>query len=183
MPKQRIYRKGTIDRRGKIESASPVISDARVDIVLQRIEEEIGEELNLIPEHVRRYGVNNIFTRVFSYLLGWKSDGKPVKLGATIGGALKIASVGAGLEKTEQKTGVATSAVSTAIAFSQIVSRVDVVVVDYPMYIYPSPDGVTFYSALRCLPDVRNIFDISMHSFKVQRAGVNDVNYEIVGEW
>lgn len=183
MAKQRIYRKGTHDRRGKIESTPPIISDARVDVVLQRIEEDIGEELNVIPGRVRRYGVNNIFTRVFSYLLGWKSDGKPVKLAATIGGAMKVASVGAGLEKTEQKTGIATNVVSAAVAFSQIVSRVDAIVVDHPMYIYPSPDGVTFYGAMRCLPDVRNIFDISMHSFKVQRAGINDVSYEIVGEW
>lgn len=157
--------------------------EARVDVVLQRIEEDIGEEIVVEPKHVRRYGVNNIFQRVFSYLLAKKSDGKYIQLAATIAGALKVASVGAGLEKIERKTGTATSVLSASIDFTQVVSRIDVYVETYEMYIAPSPDGITFYDYIRCIPGVRNIFDISMHSYKVLRAELNDVNYEIVGEW
>jgi len=171
------------DRRGGLISPNPTISDAKVDVVLQRIEELIGDEIKVIPEHVKRYGVNNIFQRCFSYLFGWKSDGKPVKLAATIAGALKIASVGAGLEKTEWKTGVATETLSSGIAFSQIISRVEVACEGYDMYIMPSPDGVTFYDGIRCFANQRNSFDIAMHSFKVLKAGLNDVEYEITGVW
>jgi len=160
-----------------------MIKDAKVDVVVQRIEEKVGDEINVIPKHVRRYGVNNIFQRTFSYLLGKKSSGEYVQLQATASGALKIASVGAGLEKTERKTGVATDILSSAVTFNNIVSRVDVIAVDYDIYFYPSPDGVTFYDAIRCLTGVRNVFDISVKAFKVQRADVNDTDFEVVGMW
>jgi len=160
-----------------------MVKDARVDVVVQRIEEKVGDEINVIPKHVRRYGVNNIFQRTFSYLLGKKSSGEYIQLQATQAGALKIASVGAGLEKTERKTGVATDTLSSAISFTYTVSRVDIIAVDYDIYFYPSPDGVTFYDAIRCLTGVRNIFDISVKAFKVKRAGINDSDYEVIGEW
>jgi len=157
--------------------------DARVNVVVQRIEEKVGDEINVIPKHVRRYGVNNIFQRTFSYLLGRKSSGEYVQLQATASGALKIASVGAGLEKTERKTGVATSTLSSAISFNQTVSRIHVIAVDYDIYFYPSPDGVTFYDPLRCITGSPNVFDLSVKAFKVQRAEVNDSDYEVVGMW
>jgi len=160
-----------------------MVKDARVDVVVQRIEEKVGDEINVIPKHVRRYGVNNIFQRTFSYLLAKLSSGKYIQLQATQAGALKVASVGAGLEKTERKTGVATDTLSSTISFSQTVSRVDVIPVDYDIYFYPSPDGVTFYDAIRCLTGVRNVFDISVKAFKVKRADINDSDYEIVGMW
>jgi len=160
-----------------------MVKDARVNVVVQRIEEKVGDEINVIPKHVRRYGVNNIFQRTFSYLLGRKSSGEYVQLQATASGALKIASVGAGLEKTERKTGVATDTLSSAVTFSNTVSRVDVIAVDYDIYFYPSPDGATFYDAIRCLTGVRNVFDLSVKAFKVKRADVNDSDYEVVGMW
>lgn len=178
-----LKRRYGIDRRAKVVSPVPTISDARVDVVLQRIEEDIGSEIDVIPKHVRRYGINNIFQRGFSYLIARTSDGKYAQLHATKAGVLKVASVGAGLERTERKTGVATVDESGAIAFGQVISRLDVFVEDYDMYLAMSPDGNTFYPPLRCIPGVRNIFDMVVKSFKVTRAGINDVNYEVVGEW
>ena len=160
-----------------------MVKDAKVDVVLQRIEEKIGEEINTVPQYVRRYGVNNIFQRVYAYLLGKKSSGEYIQLQATYGGALKVASVGAGLEKTEAKSGTATGTLSTAVSFSQVVSRVDIIAVDYDLYFYPSPDGVTFYDGIRCITGVRNVFDLSVKAFKVKRAEANDTDYEIVGMW
>jgi len=160
-----------------------MVKDARVDVVVQRIEEKIGDEIKVIPKHVRRYGVNNIFQRTFSYLLGRKSSGEYVQLQATQAGALKVASVGAGLEKTERKTGVAIDTLSSAVSFTNTVSRVDIIAVDYDIYFYPSPDGVTFYDGVRCLTGIRNVFDLSVKAFKVKRAGVNDSDYEVVGMW
>jgi len=160
-----------------------MVEDAKVDVVVQRVEEKVGEEINVIPKHVRRYGVNNIFQRTFSYLLAKLSSGKYIQLQATQAGALKVASVGAGLEKTERKTGTATSTLSSAVSFSQTVSRIDVIAVDYDIYLYPSPDGVTFYDAIRCLTGIRNVFDLSVKAFKVKRAEANDSDYEVVGMW
>ena len=160
-----------------------MVKDARVDVVVQRVEEKVGDEINVIPKHVRRYGINNIFQRTFSYLLGRKSSGEYVQLQATASGALKIASVGAGLEKTERKTGVATDTLSSAVTFSNTVSRVEVIAVDYDVYLYPSPDGVTFYDAIRCITGIRNVFDLSVKAFKVKRADINDSEYEVVGMW
>jgi len=160
-----------------------MVKDARVDVVVQRIEEDIGDEINVIPSHVRRYGINNIFQRTFSYLLARKSSGKYVQLQATQAGALKVASVGAGLERTERKTGVATDTLSSAVFFTNTVSRVDIIAVDYDIYFYPSPDGITFYDGVRCLTGVRNVFDLSVKAFKVQRADINDSDYEVVGMW
>ena len=158
------------------------IKDAKVDVVLQRIEEDIGEEIDVIPSHVRRFGVNNIFTRTLSYLFGWKADGKPIKLSATATGAMKIASVGAGLEHTDRKIGIATGTKSAFVTFTNIQSRLDIFVKDYDMWLYTSVDGSTEEQALRCLPNIRNVFDIATKAFKVQNVGINDVEYEIVGE-
>ncbi|GAH62248.1 unnamed protein product, partial [marine sediment metagenome] len=128
-----------------------MVKDARVDIVLQRIEENIGEELDLIPSHIRRYGVNNIFTRVFGYLFGWKSDGKPVKLGATEAGSLKVATTGAGLEAYERNPttnmdgwiAIAGVAVKTE-TFSNVMSVIDVLTKGFELYAEFSVDGVTW---------------------------------------
>ena len=160
-----------------------MVKDARVDVVVQRIEEKVGDEINVIPKHVRRYGINNIFQRTFAYLLAKLSSGKYIQLQATQAGALKVASVGAGLEKTETKTGVATDTLSSAITFSNTVSRIDVIAIDYDIYLYPSPDGVTFYDPLRCITGIRNVFDLSVKAFKIKRADINDSEYEVVGMW
>jgi len=160
-----------------------MVSDAKVDVVLQRLEEKIGDEIDVEPKHVRRYGVNNIFQRVFAYLLAKKSDGKYIQLQSTIGGALKVASVGAGLEFSEIKTGTALAALSAAIEFEQVVSQLHVGCTDYELYVYHSPDGVTFYGPLHCYDYYPNIFDISCKAIKVQRAEANDVDYDIAGLW
>ena len=172
-----------MDRRGSLISSDPSISDAHVDVVLQRIDEEVGNELDVIPRGVRRYGVNNIFQRTLSYLIGKTSVGTFKPLVSTVGGVLKVASVGAGLERSEIKTGTALAAVSDAIVFTQVVSRLHVGCSEYELYIYHSPDGTTFYGPLHCYDYYPNIFDISCKAIKVQRAEANDVDYDIAGLW
>lgn len=159
-----------------------MVKDARVDVVLQRIEEEVGDEVNVIPTHVRRYGVNNIFQRTFAHLFGWTDAGKPMKLACTSAGWLKVAaSTGGAYEHVERKTGIAVTAKSSFVAFSLGVGTIDIVVQDYDMWLFLSNDGVTEEGAIRCLPDIRNTFEITCTHFKVQRAGVNDVEYEVLG--
>jgi len=159
-----------------------MVKDARVDVVLQRIEEDVGDEVAVHPTHIRRYGVNNIFQRTFSYLFGWTDANKPMKLACTAAGWLKVASsAGTVYEHAERKTGIAVLAKSSFIAFANGVGKVDVFVKDFDMWFVTSTDGVTEEGAIRCLPNIRNVFEITCTHFKVQRADVNDVEYEVVG--
>lgn len=159
-----------------------MVKDARVDVVLQRIEEDVGDEVSVIPTHIRRYGVNNIFQRTFSYLFGWTDAGKPLKLACTSAGWLKVAaSPGVPYEHAERKTGIAVAAKSNFIAFTNGVGKVDVFVKDFDMWFITSTDGVAEEGAIRCLPNIRNTFEITTTHFKVQRADVNDVEYEVLG--
>lgn len=158
-----------------------MVKESRVDVILQRIEEPIGEELNVIPSKIRRYGVNNIFQRVFSYLIGWKSDGKPIKLEATAGGALKIADIGAGLESVYNKTGIATDTLSSVVDFGITVHKVRIISEDYGFYLYPSVDGNTFYDSILVKDNADFFVDLSCRYFKVKRSGSNDAKYRIEG--
>ena len=158
------------------------IKDAKVDVVLQRIEEDVGDEVAVVPEKIRRYGVNNIFQRTLSYLFGWTDEDRPIKLRATSAGWLKVAtSGGAAFEHLERETGVATATKSNWIAFDNGVGRIDVYVKDFEMWLITSIDGVVEEGAIRCLPNIRNVFEITCTHFKVERAGVNDVEYEVLG--
>jgi len=183
MSRRTLRKRGDIGRRARIPSSVPSISDAHVDVVLQRIDENVGNELDVIPKGVRRYGVNNIFQRTLSYLIGRTSAGVFKPLVSTVGGVLKVASVGAGLERSEIKTGTAVTAVSEAIEFTQTVTRLHVGCKLYELYLYHSPDGVTFYGPLHCYDYYPNVFDISCKAIKVKRAEDNDVDYDIAGLW
>ena len=159
-----------------------MVKDARVDVVLQRIEEDVGDEVKVEPTHIRRYGVNNIFQRTFAYLFGWTDEGKPIKLATTAAGWLKVAATtGAVYEHAERKTGIAVTAKSNWIAFGNGVGKIDVFVKDFDMWFISSTNGINEEGAIRCLPNIRNVFEITCTHFKVQRADVNDVEYEIVG--
>lgn len=159
-----------------------MVEDARVDVILQRIEEEVGDEVKLEPTHIRRYGVNNIFQRTLSYLFGWTDEGKPIKLRSTAAGWLKVATTaGTAYEHAERKTGIAVAVKSNWIAFATGVGKVDVFVKDFDMWFISSINGTSEEGAIRCLPNIRNVFEITCTHFKVQRADVNDVEYEIVG--
>lgn len=159
-----------------------MIEDARVDVVLQRIEEDVGDEVKVEPTHIRRYGVNNIFQRTFAYLFGWTDEGKPIKLAATAAGWLKVAAIaGTPYQHAERKTGIAEVGKSNWVQFDNGVGKVDVYVKDYDMWFISSINGSQEEGAIRCLPNIRNVFEITCNYFRVQRADVNDVEYEIVG--
>lgn len=193
MPIKRVYRKGSIDRRGKLTSSKAEISDAKVDVVLQRIEEPIGEELSTIPTHVTRYGVNNIFQRTLSYLLVWKTDGKPVKLAATAAGSLKVASTGAGLEAYERNPSsnvdgwvtIAGTAIKEEV-FTKLVSVLDIMSKDYEIYIELSTDGVTYQPKKLLRGDLNHMKSLdfickTVRLSNVVTDGTKDGSYEVVG--
>lgn len=190
---KRVYRKGSIDRRGELVSSEAEISDAKVDVVLQRIEEPIGEELDVIPVNVTRYGVNNIFQRTLTYLFGWKTDGRPVKLSATAAGSLKIAPTGAGLESYERNptsnvdgwVTIAGTAVKEEV-FTKLVSVVDIMSKDHEIYVELSTDGVTYQPKKLMRGDLNHMKSLdfickAVRLSNVVTDGTKDGSYEVVG--
>jgi len=171
-----------ITQRRKSQYSKPAeIKDAHVDVILQRVEEDIGEELKVIPSHIRRYGVNNIFQRVFSYLFGWTVEGKPVKLLSTKLGELKTVTVGRRYEEIITKTGTATGVESDTISFGKVMSKIEVIPKAYDMFIRISPDSTFWVDRIFCLANEVRIIEANVYGFKVTRAELNDVYYEVTG--
>jgi len=167
--------------------------EARVDVILQRIEENIGDELDVHPRHIRRYGVNNIFSRTFAYLLGWKTDGKPVKVGATAAGALKIASVGAGFEKYERNPTSDTDGYITISGtdvktetFSSVMSGFDIWTKDNDIYVQLSADGITWMDKVMLRGSLNEIWseNIAVKAIKLSNVvtdGSANGSYQVIG--
>jgi len=171
-----------VERRGRREFVGGTgreVKEARVDVVLQRVEEKIGRELNVVPSHVFRYGVNNIFQRSFAYLLGWKSDGEPVKLQASYGGLLKVAISGAGFEEIDTLTGTATVDWSGVMEFSFVPNRIRFEALDYPYLAKFSKDKVTWSDAVYVDEGTPRDFDINAKYIKVRRYGGTDAKFWI----
>ena len=156
-----------------------MIKDAKVDVVLQRIEESIGDELDVIPQKIRRYGVNNIFQRTFSYMLGWNLTGKAKKLLCTTAGVLKVADVGSGLEHVEVETGTATNVLSASSILNYIGSKVRVVAINNALLVFTSIDGITFEEPIYIEKGGDRTFDIVIKAFKTIRYGLNDADYRV----
>ena len=169
-------------RRREFEGGTGrAVKEARVDVVLQRVEEEIGDEINAYPTHVRRYGVNNIFQRTFAYLLGWQSNGKPKKVGVTSGGLLKVAVSGAGFEQIDTLEGTAGVNWSSALSFAWTPNRIRFEALDYPYLAKFSIDGVTWSDEVYVDGATPRDFDINARYVKVRRYGGTNAKYFIIG--
>ena len=138
------------------------------------------EEFEHRPGQVRQWFSNNIIRPMFAYMVGWTGT-KAVMLRATAAGILKVADVGSGLERVDSSTGLAVAVESAAIAFVNPVSKVRVIANINDMYLRTSRDGINWEDQIHILADTPQVFDITSHSFMVQRYGVNDVNYEVEG--
>lgn len=168
-------------RRAFIGGTGRAVKEARVDVILQRIEEDIGEEINAYPTHVRRFGVNNIFQRTFAYLLGWQANGKPIKVSATSGGLLKVAISGAGFEQIDTLRGTAGVNWSSALSFAWTPNRIRFEALDYPYLARFSVDGATWSDEIYVDSDQPRDFDINARYVKVRRYGGTDAKYFIIG--
>ena len=168
-------------RREFVGGTGRAVKEARVDVVLQRIEEEIGEEINAYPQHIRRFGVNNIFQRSFAYLLGWQTNGKPIKVSATSGGLLKVAISGAGFEHIDTLTGTAGVNWSSTLQFAWIPNRIRFEALNYPYLAKFSVDGVTWSDEVYVDGETPRDFDINAQYIKVRRYGGSDATYWIIG--
>ncbi len=173
-----------VERRGRREFVGGTgreIKEARVDVVLQRVEEKIGKELNVVPSHVYRYGVNNIFQRSFAYLLGWKTDGEPQKVAVTEGGLLKVGISGAGFEEIDVIKGTAGVNWSDVLEFNFVPNRIRFESLDYPYVVKFSKDNVTWSEEIYVDEGTPRDYDICAKYIKVKRFGGTDAQYWIVG--
>ncbi|RLC81026.1 MAG: hypothetical protein DRJ03_20660 [Chloroflexi bacterium] len=169
------------ERREFVGGTGREVKEARVDVVLQRVEEEIGEEINAYPTKVRRFGVNNIFQRTFAYLLGWQTNGKPIKVSATSGGLLKVAISGAGFEEIDSLEGTASINWSSTLQFGWTPNRIRFEALDYPYLAKFSKDGITWSDAVYVDGATPRDFDINARYIKVRRYGGTDAKYFIIG--
>jgi len=172
-----LRRKG---RRPFVGGTGREVKEARVDVILQRVNEKIGSELDVSPSHIFRYGVNNIFQRTFAYLLAWRSTGEPIKLTATSGGLLKVAISGAGFEKVSTLTGTATVDWSAVLEFDFVPNRIRFESLDYPYIAKFSVDNVTWSDAVYIDEGTPRDFDINAKYIKVRRYGGTNAQYWIV---
>lgn len=168
-------------RREFVGGTGREVKEARVDVILQRVEEPIGREINVYPSHIYRYGVNNIFQRSFAYLIGWKADGEPVKLQASYGGLLKVAIAGAGFEEIDTLTGTATAGWSDVLELAWVPNRIRFEAPDYPYLAKFSKDNVTWSGEVYIDGSTPRDFDINAKYIKVRRYGGTDASYFIVG--
>jgi len=132
------------------------------------------------PAQIRQWFSNNIIRPMLAYGVGWTGT-SAVMLRATTTGILKVASVGAGLDRMEGFNGIAGAAESGDIVFTNAVSKVRVIANTNDMYFRPSRDGVNFEDQVHILAGDSETFDITCMGFRVQRYGINDVIYEIEG--
>ncbi|RLE43166.1 hypothetical protein DRJ16_04080 [Candidatus Woesearchaeota archaeon] len=171
-------------RRGRREfvgGTGRAIKEARVDVILQRLEEKIGSEINAYPSHIYRYGVNNIFQRSLAYLFGWKDNGEPHKVAVTTGGLLKVAVGGAGFEEIDTLEGTATVTWSDTLQFAWTPNRIRFEAIDYPYLARFSRDGVTWSDEVYIDAETPRDFDINAQYIKVRRYGGTNAKYFIIG--
>jgi len=171
-------------RRGRREFVSGTgrgVKEARVDVILQRLNENIGGEIKAYPSHIYRYGVNNIFQRSLAYLFGWKSNGEPHKVAVTNAGLLKVAMSGAGFEDIDTLTGTAGVNWSSSLSFAWTPNRIRFEALDYPYLAKFSRDGITWSDEIYVDAGMPRDFDINAKYVKVRRYGGTDAQYFIIG--
>jgi len=169
------------------------VKEARVDVILQRVEEKIGRELNVFPSHIYRYGVNNIFQRSFAYLLGWKDDGEPQKIAVTEGGLLKVTAYPKIAEEYERNPTTDTDGYveisGTEViteTFSEVVNTIDIFAKDNDIYFQLSKDGITFGKKILLRGSINEVIslDFSCKAVKLSNVvtdGTANGKYQVVG--
>ena len=145
------------------------------------IDNDLVENLTFDAKQPRRFYTDNIFQRALAHIIA-RSDTGAVLLRATTAGELKVATVGAGYEHNDTKTGNAPDTYGTALAFDQQVSRIDIWIYDNPCYIKRTNDGVTYDDQIELPSGSVYNFDASTHSINiVNKSAGNVARYVIVG--
>jgi len=157
------------------------IRSVEVERIQQYIEEDLLTDLEQHPSRIKRWFIDNIFRRGLAYLVGFTEEKTARILKCTSAGILKVASVGAGLERVETKTGIATDVWSTPINLTYKASKIRIVSVDYGLLIKLSPDSSTWSDEVYIPAGQAEWFDLVVQSFKVKQYGLNSALYKVEG--
>ena len=149
---------------------------------VQKVKAHLPEDLEFEPEVVRNFFVTNIFSRVFSHLVGW--TGKRAKmLRCTQAGELKTAPTSTGIEYHDTKSGDAPNNYDAVIEFDQLVSRLDIFIFDNPAYIKRFLVAESDFDDIE-VPVGFYSLDAVTYGFKIKNKTADAVaRYQVVGWW
>jgi len=145
-------------------------------------EDRLNLDAELEPEYVREFFTDNLFRKTLAFLVGRASKEAKI-LRCTEGGVQKVASVGAGLEFNDTKSGTAPDDYGAAIQFDEVVSVIDIFIWDYPVIFKRTHDGLTYGDEFELDPGQYR-FEVSTHSFNIKNktAGLT-ARYQVIGWW
>ena len=107
------------------------------------ISQVFAEDIELDPEAVKRFFVNNLVQRTLAHLVG-QGRNRGIPILATEAGALKVAEAGGGTSRYETLPKAAITDTVQTKTFDNVCSRVDVTTWDKPVILQLSDDGTTF---------------------------------------
>lgn len=149
---------------------------------VQKIKEHLLEDFDFEPERVRNFFVSNIFSRVFSHLVGW--TGKRARmLRCTEAGELKTAPTSTGIEYNDVKSGNAPNDYDSLIEFDQTVSRLDIFIFDNPAYIKRYLVAGSDFDEIEVPAGFYSV-DAVTYAFKIKNKTADSVaRYQVIGWW
>ncbi|MBA7550806.1 hypothetical protein ES705_43331 [subsurface metagenome] len=149
---------------------------------VQKVKEHLLEDLEFEPERVRNFFVSNIFSRVFSHLVGW--TGKRARLlRCTQAGELKTAPTSTGIEYHDTKSGNAPDEYDAVIEFDQVASRLDIFIFDNPAYIKRYLVAGSDFDDIEVPVGFYSI-DAVTYGFQIKNKTPTSVaRYQVIGWW
>lgn len=152
------------------------------EAIYQRIlSEDMWEGLTLDPKHVRDLFISNIVMRTYSRVVG-QGPYNPVPIKCNEDGYLYVAGLGGGYTRNETKSGTAADAYGAAVAFSEAMGRIDLIIFDNPAVFKRTRDNVVWDDEIELFADAFYSFDATTLQFNIKNktAGLN-ARYQVVG--
>ena len=145
-------------------------------------ENKLNLDAEVSPRFLEQFFTDNLFRKSLAYLVAVATKHSKL-LRCTEGGVLKVASVGAGLEFNDVKSGNAADAYGTAIAFDEIASVIEIWIWDNSAIFKRTHDGTTWGDEIELDPGVYR-YEIVTHSFNIKNKTAGAVaRYQVIGMW
>jgi len=136
---------------------------------------------SLVPKFVRRYFVDNIFTRTFAQLLGWTGT-KNVFLSCTDSGYLKVSSTGTVNEHNKTLAGNSPDAYGAALDLARLCPTVDIFTFDFACLVKRSLDDITYDDEIEIPANYMYSFDCDTRYLKIKnKVALSVCRYSIIG--
>jgi hypothetical protein len=160
------------------------MGEIKEERVVQNVRDEtFTEDVDYDPPRPLRFFIDNLFRRVLAHLVGYTGR-TSVRLRCTSAGELKVATVGAGYEYNDTKSGNAPNTYGAAIQFDKTVSRVDIWIWDNAAIFKRTSDGLVWNDEIEIPANTTFHFDASTHSFNIKNKTAGSVaRYQVVGWW